>query len=87
MYEKLRSYIDTFNKNDDELYIQLISNKEAEQFLAEQIPLIDCPDKEIEEIYYFRVENLWLDGQKYRIVYDKDGTHYGLGTGLSVQKC
>ncbi len=54
MHKKLHSYIDDFNKNDNELYVQLISNNEAEQFLAEQIPLIDCPDKTIEKTYYFR---------------------------------
>lgn len=33
---------------------------------------------------YFRVENLWLNGVCYRIVYDKTGTHYNLGQGLSI---
>lgn len=36
---------------------------------------------------YFCVENLWLNGQRYRIAYDRDGTHYQKGTGLSVQVC
>lgn len=54
MVSKLRTYIDVFNKTDDELYVQKISNAEAADFLAEQIPLIDCPDRQIEEIYYFR---------------------------------
>lgn len=172
MYNKLHSYINAFNETDDELCVQLVSNADAEAFLAEQIPLLDCPDKELEKIYYFRwwtfrkhiketkkghiiteflpdvpwsgpynsincpaclhiregrwlkdqaqwlkeyidfwldgisvengtftaaplipdswdyfkVENLWLDGCKYRIVYDKAGTHYGLGSGLLIQK-
>ena len=34
---------------------------------------------------YFRVENLWLKGKQYRIIYDKNGTHYGLNQGLSIQ--
>ena len=54
MINKLRSYIDKFNINDQEIYTQLFENKDAFSFLSEQIPLIDCPDKEIEEIYYFR---------------------------------
>lgn len=54
MNKKLHSYITAFNSSDDELYAQLISNEDAESFLAEQIPLIDCPDQELEEIYYFR---------------------------------
>ena len=54
MREKLQAYIAAFNAGDDELYPQLIPNSDAEQFLAENIPLIDCPDKELEQIYYFR---------------------------------
>jgi len=54
MYEKLHSYIETFNKLDNELYSQLFPNDKAEAFLAENIPLIDIPDKTIEETYYFR---------------------------------
>ena len=53
-YEKLKSYVTCFNQNDEECYKQLIPNEKAEAFLAEQIPLLDCPDKTIEEIYYFR---------------------------------
>ncbi len=54
MFDKLHSYISRFNKLDDQLYPQLISNQDAESFLAEQIPLLDVPDKQLEEIYYFR---------------------------------
>lgn len=54
MYNKLHSYISAFNETDDELCVQLVSNADAEAFLAEQIPLLDCPDKELEKIYYFR---------------------------------
>ncbi len=54
MLNKLHNYIESFNKNDKELYKQLIPNEKAEEFLAEQIPLIDCPDKDIEKTYYFR---------------------------------
>lgn len=32
----------------------MISNQHAAQFLMEQIPLLDCPDPLIEEVYYFR---------------------------------
>ena len=54
MNQKLHTYISAFNKVDDELFVQLIPNKDAESFLEEQIPLFDCPDKELEEMYYFR---------------------------------
>ncbi|MBQ8523850.1 MAG: hypothetical protein IJ457_04430 [Clostridia bacterium] len=54
MYKKLHSYVKSFNEKDNELYSQLIPNSAAEEFLAEQIPLIDIPDKVIEKTYYFR---------------------------------
>ena len=47
-------YADKFNQQDKEIYIQSISNKQAKDFLAENIPFFECPDKDIEEIYYFR---------------------------------
>ena len=52
--DKLKKYIDRFNKNDDEIYKQFIPNDEALLFLSKNIPMIDLPDKEIEETYYFR---------------------------------
>lgn len=54
MYTKLNRYISQFNENDQELYKNTISNERSEQFLREQIPLLDCPDPQLEEIYYFR---------------------------------
>ena len=48
------SYIDRFNMQDKELYVQHISNGQAKEFLSGNIPLFECPDKNIEEIYYFR---------------------------------
>lgn len=52
--EKLAQYIDTFNALDDELCIQAIPNDRALDYLLENIPLLDCPEKELEETYYFR---------------------------------
>ena len=50
----LKKYIEKFNNNDEEIYKQDIDNLNAEIWLSENIPLIDIPDKSIEEIYYFR---------------------------------
>lgn len=47
-------YIDKFNNKDVELYQQFISNAEAKTFILDNVPLIDIPDKDIEETYYFR---------------------------------
>ena len=52
--EAFRHYLDALNQNDNELYVQHIPNAAAWEFLKNNIPLLDCPDKDIEEIYYFR---------------------------------
>lgn len=52
--DSLRKYIDRFNRYDIELYRNLFPNTVAFDFLQNNIPLIDIPDKTIEEIYYFR---------------------------------
>jgi hypothetical protein len=50
----VKGYVERFNQNDDELYVQYIPNSEASDFLTANIPRFECPDKELEEIYYFR---------------------------------
>ncbi len=52
--DSFRHYAEAFNQSDHELYSGGISNADAWAFLKENIPLFDCPDKDIEEIYYFR---------------------------------
>ena len=52
--DRLKNYVDRFNENDNELYKQFISNDESFEFLNKNIPMIDLPNKEIEETYYFR---------------------------------
>lgn len=52
--ESYRHYIEAFNKNDNELYKGTFTNAAAWDLLKDNIPLLDCPDKELEEIYYFR---------------------------------
>lgn len=54
MLTKLQNYIDGFNACDEELYPQKITNAQAADFLREQIPMLDCPDKDLEKTYYFR---------------------------------
>ena len=50
--EAFRHYVDVFNQNDNELYAQYISNSAAWDFLKANIPLLDCPDKDIEANYF-----------------------------------
>ncbi len=48
------TYVNRFNQSDDELYVQHIPNSSAAEFLKSNIPLFECPDKQLEETYYFR---------------------------------
>ncbi len=47
-------YVDSFNAHDEELTVQHVPNAAAWAFLKDNIPLLDCPDKDIEATYYFR---------------------------------
>lgn len=52
--DTFKPYVTAFNKDDDELYKQLIPNDKAWDFLSPNIPLFECPDKQLEQTYYFR---------------------------------
>ena len=49
-----RHYVEDFTRNDHELYQGAIANAAAWDFLKDNIPLLDCPDQDIETTYYFR---------------------------------
>jgi hypothetical protein len=49
-----KPYIDAFNADDDELYRRIFPNEKAWEFLSQNIPLFDYPDKILERTYYFR---------------------------------
>jgi hypothetical protein len=49
-----KHYVDYFNTMEDENVAQLIPNSEAADWMEREIPLFECPDKEMEEMYYFR---------------------------------
>ena len=49
-----KHYVDSFNADDQELYPQYIPNDKSWSFLSKNIPLFDCPDKQLEQTYYFR---------------------------------
>jgi len=56
-----KHYIDEFNRQDTlNLHFnvipgtEMISNEDTWDFLKDNIPFLECPDKEIEEIYYYR---------------------------------
>jgi len=52
--DSFKHFVDEFNQNDEELYAGCFSNSVAWGFLKNNIPLFECPDKDLTEIYYFR---------------------------------
>ena len=50
----LPAYVRRFNAGDEETVTNAISNADAERFLAANVPVFACPDREIECTYYFR---------------------------------
>ncbi len=52
--ETFRHYVDAFNRNDRETVINHIPNAKAWDWLTQNVPLFECPDPDLEEIYYFR---------------------------------
>jgi hypothetical protein len=52
--DNYRHYVDSFNLHDNEIYKGFIPNDKSWEFLSDNIPLLDCPDKTIEQTYYFR---------------------------------
>lgn len=59
--EDFRHYIDKFNLQDtQELHVdvvpgtRMIRNSVTWPFLVDNIPFFECPDKDIEEVYYYR---------------------------------
>jgi len=49
-----RHYVESFNRLDRETVVNHIPNAAAWDWMARNVPLFECPDKDLEEIYYFR---------------------------------
>ena len=52
--DSLRTHVEGFNRTDESHGGQKIPNAEAANWMAANVPLFECPDKAIEEIYHFR---------------------------------
>ena len=52
--DALVRHVERFNAMEDEPIVNLVSNSEAASWLRTNIPLFECPDAEVDEIYYFR---------------------------------
>jgi len=46
--------VDSFNYEDNELYAGSIDNADAWSFLSRNVPIFDCPDRTMQQIYDFR---------------------------------
>ena len=53
-YADYKHYVDYFNTMEDENIVQAIPNAKAWQWMTENVPLFDCPQKSFEEMWYFR---------------------------------
>jgi hypothetical protein len=52
--EDMRRDVESFNGNDHTHFGQAISNEAAADWMVANVPLFDCPEKDIQEIYHFR---------------------------------
>ena len=53
-YDTYRPYVDYFNTMEPETIAQAIPNDRAWQWMKDNVPLFDCPDRGFEEMWYFR---------------------------------
>lgn len=47
-------YVKRFNSMEDENWTNTIPNADSWNWLEQNIPFFECPDREVEEIYYYR---------------------------------
>lgn len=53
-FKDFRHYVDYFNGMEDENIVQAIPNAEAADWMEKNIPLFECPQKNFEEMFYYR---------------------------------
>src|SRR2546430_2591874 len=52
--DNFQAHIQFFNGMEDENRTNFISNAQSWDWLRQNVPFFECPDREVEEIYYFR---------------------------------
>jgi hypothetical protein len=65
---EVSTWVDDFNRTDEETHVLAIPNQAAAAFLVANIPRFSCPERELERTYYFR----WWTFRKH-IVQTPDG--------------
>ena len=53
-YDTFAHYASRFNAMEDENIVTTIPNAQASEWMRENIPLFDCPDEQMREMYYYR---------------------------------
>ena len=53
-YDTFSHYADRFNTMEDENIVTTIPNAQASEWMHNNIPLFDCPDEQMREMYYYR---------------------------------
>jgi hypothetical protein len=53
-YDDYKHYVDYFNTMEAENIVQDIPNAKAWEWMTQNVPLFDCPDRGFEEMWYFR---------------------------------
>ena len=53
-YDDFAHYAEHFNAMEDENIVTTIPNAQASEWMKENIPLFDCPDEQMREMYYYR---------------------------------
>ncbi len=52
--ETFRPYIDSFNAIMEERIVNAVPDAQAWEWMKANVPLFECPDKDLEQIYYYR---------------------------------
>ncbi|MCB1125328.1 MAG: glycoside hydrolase [Verrucomicrobiae bacterium] len=52
--DALARHVQRFNTMEPETVVNAIPNQDAWAWMEKEIPLFECPDREVEEMYYFR---------------------------------
>jgi len=53
-YGDFAHHADYFNRMEDENIVQAIPNSESSEWMEKNIPLFECPDPDMEQMYYYR---------------------------------
>src|SRR5262245_38162966 len=52
--DAFKRYIEHFNEMENENVVNLIPNARAWEWMKKNVPAFECPDKDFEEIYWYR---------------------------------